>query len=338
MPAPKLIDGIVKSRSTMTLLTVEGTLLHRERFTIEGQGSAFEISLPPDATLWSSQVNDVPVRPVTREGRVLIPLGLASPSGASVEVVIVQQRAVAAGSSTLRLALPEVAAPVITHNWRLLLPQRNRYRYLKGELARASEGATPRMAAPQRLAGGLAVVAAGGGSAGISGKVLDQTGAVIPGATLVLVNSDTNRRLSLQSDASGSFAFRSLSSGSYSLTCSSPGFKQWMRRGIGLGSGQTRETGITLEVGGVTEEVVVSGGLPRLSQASKAQRAQEEDALAAEQAVDFREQVGELKQGLVGGVRPIPVAIPETGKVLALAGVLPPSRVTVELEVKAPKH
>jgi hypothetical protein len=33
----------------------------------------------------------------------------------------------------------------------------------------------------------------------------------------------------------------------------------------------------------------------------------------------------------------LPVKIPEAGKVLRLAGALPPSRVSVSLEVKAPK-
>ena len=43
----------------------------------------------------------------------------------------------------------------------------------------------------------------------------------------------------------------------------------------------------------------------------------------------------ELKQGLVGGVRPLPVSIPESGKVLYLTGVLPPAQVSVKLDVKA---
>jgi len=41
-----------------------------------------------------------------------------------------------------------------------------------------------------------------------------------------------------------------------------------------------------------------------------------------------------LKQGLVGGVKPLPIAIPETGKLLLLSGVLPPEKIGVELEVK----
>jgi hypothetical protein len=48
----------------------------------------------------------------------------------------------------------------------------------------------------------------------------------------------------------------------------------------------------------------------------------------------FKQEVDELRQGLVGGVKPLPVSIPEEGKSLLLTGVLPPARVWVELEVK----
>ncbi len=49
----------------------------------------------------------------------------------------------------------------------------------------------------------------------------------------------------------------------------------------------------------------------------------------------FAQEVEGLQQGLVGGVKPLPVSIPETGKALAFSGVLPPSRISLELEVKA---
>ena len=41
----------------------------------------------------------------------------------------------------------------------------------------------------------------------------------------------------------------------------------------------------------------------------------------------------DLKQGMVGGIKPLSVTIPETGKILLLTGALPPARVSVELEV-----
>ncbi|HEV7508136.1 MAG TPA: hypothetical protein VGS07_24855, partial [Thermoanaerobaculia bacterium] len=48
----------------------------------------------------------------------------------------------------------------------------------------------------------------------------------------------------------------------------------------------------------------------------------------------FAKEAQGLQQGLVGGVKPLPIAIPESGKVLFLTGVLPPAKVGVELEVK----
>ena len=40
----------------------------------------------------------------------------------------------------------------------------------------------------------------------------------------------------------------------------------------------------------------------------------------------------------MGGVKPLNVAIPESGKLLLLTGVLPPAAVGAELEVKAQKR
>ena len=52
----------------------------------------------------------------------------------------------------------------------------------------------------------------------------------------------------------------------------------------------------------------------------------------------FEKEARSLKQGLVGGVKPLPIAIPETGKLLLLSGVLPPEKIGVELEVKGEKE
>jgi hypothetical protein len=53
-----------------------------------------------------------------------------------------------------------------------------------------------------------------------------------------------------------------------------------------------------------------------------------------EESTLYKKEVAGLQQGLVGGVKPLPVSIPESGKTLVLSGVLPPQRVTVELDVK----
>jgi hypothetical protein len=55
-------------------------------------------------------------------------------------------------------------------------------------------------------------------------------------------------------------------------------------------------------------------------------------------SLSSRAELEDLKKGLVGGVKPLPIAIPETGKLLLLSGVLPPQKIGVELEVKAEKE
>ncbi|HSG39017.1 MAG TPA: hypothetical protein VLE27_05220, partial [Thermoanaerobaculia bacterium] len=52
----------------------------------------------------------------------------------------------------------------------------------------------------------------------------------------------------------------------------------------------------------------------------------------------FEEMQTSLKEGLVGGVKPLPVSIPESGKLLLLAGVLPPVEVGVALEVRTKRE
>ena len=59
------------------------------------------------------------------------------------------------------------------------------------------------------LATALCLTASPVGS--ISGTVKDSTGAVVPGVTLTLVNTDTNAQLSLTTNAAGEYQFLSMS-------------------------------------------------------------------------------------------------------------------------------
>ena len=54
--------------------------------------------------------------------------------------------------------------------------------------------------------------------AGIQGSVLDPQGDAISGATVTLVNKETNRTQTVTSDASGVYNFLSLPPGHYSLS------------------------------------------------------------------------------------------------------------------------
>jgi hypothetical protein len=263
LPASARLPTLVRARETTTLVTVDGTVLHRDRFTLDQAGAALDLTLPAGAVLWSAKVGAQTVRPVERtvgSGTLSVPLGFARSGAATVvEVVSVLERAIPKGRSELALTLPQVAAPVVQHQWRLLLPEGASYRFKRGDLRPAREAVRP--------------ITFRGGNARyepVQPVAVPEPAAAAPPPSVDRINVGGNE-----------------------------GGRQRDDRPI--------STGAT-----VTE-----------SELAKVPAARDFGALSKE-----------LKQGMVGGVKPLPVAIPETGKVLLLTGALPPVQIGVEIDVK----
>jgi len=105
----------------------------------------------------------------------------------------------------------------------------------------------------------------GQGSVGtLNGTILDTTGAVIPGATVVATDIATGVESNTTSTSSGAYTLPYLPSGTYNIRVSSPGFRTTNRENVILRVGQVMTVNITLEVGAVSEEVTVSAAPPLL--------------------------------------------------------------------------
>ncbi len=93
----------------------------------------------------------------------------------------------------------------------------------------------------------------------ISGSVTDQSGGVLPGASVTLKNVNTNATRSAVSDASGNFNFSNLQPGPYEVTVELTGFstKQYKTT---VTVGATIAVTAKLEVGQQTEVVTVVAG------------------------------------------------------------------------------
>jgi hypothetical protein len=264
LPAAPTLAGLVRLRETTSLATGEGTVLHRDRLTVEPpsrptpEGVVVELELPPGATLWSATVAGLPVRPLEQGGKVSIPLGAESDRATVVEVISVVERAIPPGRGRLALELPRIATPVLEHRWRLLLPERAEYRYRAGELAPAVE-----LDRAPWMEGAVAVGAVGGFAAAPPPAISESA------AESAMAGRNAPKPASPRDDR------------------------------LGRGKDQNLREGLR-------------------------------DA--------FKQEADELRQGLVGGVKPLPVSIPEEGKSLLLTGVLPPARVTAELDVKAARR
>lgn len=113
----------------------------------------------------------------------------------------------------------------------------------------------------------LALFAAGtllgqGTTGTITGVVTDQTGAIVPGASITITNQATNVSYNLKTNAAGVYYVTSLLPGTYTVQASNSGFKNFENRNIVLSVDQTVRLDIKLEVGSATQTVTVEGGAP----------------------------------------------------------------------------
>lgn len=98
----------------------------------------------------------------------------------------------------------------------------------------------------------------------ITGVVTDSSGALLPGAEVTVVNTDTNLRSNVTTDAGGNYTAPLLPRGNYTLEVSAKGFKRFVREGIVLQVQQTARVDIQLAVGELAESVMVTADAGRL--------------------------------------------------------------------------
>jgi hypothetical protein len=91
----------------------------------------------------------------------------------------------------------------------------------------------------------------------ILGTVKDQGGAVIPGANVVITNTDTGIAASYTSGATGDFQASDLSAGSYKVQVARPGFQTQLISDLTLTARQQLRVDVVLAVGATEQEVTV---------------------------------------------------------------------------------
>jgi len=95
-------------------------------------------------------------------------------------------------------------------------------------------------------------------TASISGTVSDPTGAVVPGATVVALNTETGIQSSTQTNAQGFYNFPALPVGRYEVKITASGFQEFRETGLVLDVNTALRIDAALKVGSVSEEVNVS--------------------------------------------------------------------------------
>ena len=92
----------------------------------------------------------------------------------------------------------------------------------------------------------------------ILGVVKDSSGAVVAGASVTALETDTGQSRTSVTERDGSYRFDSLSVGTYSVTVAASGFQTSVQSGLTLAVAQSLSTNFTLQVGQATQTVTVS--------------------------------------------------------------------------------
>ena len=99
-------------------------------------------------------------------------------------------------------------------------------------------------------------------TAQINGTVSDSSGAVLPGVTVVAIQTDTGFRRETVTDQEGTYALLNLPIGPYRLEASLQGFRSYIQTGIVLQVASNPVIRVTLELGQLSETLTVEGQAP----------------------------------------------------------------------------
>jgi hypothetical protein len=98
----------------------------------------------------------------------------------------------------------------------------------------------------------------------VNGRVVDTTKAALPGANVVVQNTDTNETAAVVTNAEGSYFIPFLKPGPYTLSVELTGFKKYSRR-LRLEVSQTATVNVELAVGSMAEAVEITAEAPLLN-------------------------------------------------------------------------
>ena len=90
------------------------------------------------------------------------------------------------------------------------------------------------------------------------GNVTDETGAAVPGATVVVTHRETGASREIVTDANGAYRFPTVQSGTYTVTVKVDGFRTFTRADVPVTLNNVTRVDAALQVGQLSETVTVS--------------------------------------------------------------------------------
>ena len=102
----------------------------------------------------------------------------------------------------------------------------------------------------------------------LNGTVQDQAGAVVPGATVIAINTATGEEHRTTTTSAGAYTLPYVPSGTYNIRVNAPGFRTAEASNVILRVAQVLTIHLSLESGAITAQVTVSAEAPLLDTGS----------------------------------------------------------------------
>ncbi len=93
----------------------------------------------------------------------------------------------------------------------------------------------------------------------IAGTVKDPSGASVPNAGVVVTSPDRGINRQMTTNSGGDYSVSALPAGEYDIIVTATGFKKYQAKAVKLDVAEKARVDISLQVGSISTEVVVSG-------------------------------------------------------------------------------
>jgi hypothetical protein len=122
--------------------------------------------------------------------------------------------------------------------------------------------------------------------ASLTGVVSDPSGAVVPGATVKLINEKSGSTRVTVTDSAGYYSFSSVSVGdfTYKVMVSAQGFETYQATGLEILGGEKRNLNVELKVGAATQIVEVSSAVRLISTVDSGEKS---ETLTTKELTDY---------------------------------------------------
>jgi hypothetical protein len=267
-----VLAAVAERAVATTLVTTEGRALTEITLWLRNRAQSYmKVALPAGASIVSVEVAGMTAKPVEGKDGSRVPLlrpGLRTDGLYAVSFVYQHSGAAFLKRGDMQMSLPAIDVPVNVVEWELFVPDEFRVDRFDGNVVSASLVAVGAAGVASGVGSGVGMGVGGGYGSGtfqqalsplapampgqIAGRVLDQSGAPLPGAVVTIESGGRKQQLFTATD--GSYVASNVAAGDVTITGELQGFKN-ERRSVAQ-SGQ--QVDLTLQVGGVSEQVTVA--------------------------------------------------------------------------------